>query len=115
MTRTNRSQFKNREESIDHVVGGQTVVALPRFIVSLITQVHSLLSRDCAASNQSYRTHLRSIPRVALSAGLSLPGMCFYCSTWHIIRISTALFEQYVFILPGDAIQDKTVVLSVQK
>ena len=38
VTRTNRNQFQNREESIRSVVGGLTVVALLRSIVSLIPQ-----------------------------------------------------------------------------
>ena len=94
VTRINRNQFENREEWIKVVAEGLNVVALLRSIVSLIPQVGSLLSRKCGASNQSLDTSLSSIPRVALSAGLSLLGMCFDCSA-----LLKSVFHQQVMRL----------------
>ena len=93
MTRTNQNKFENREESIKSVFGGLNVVALLRSFVSLILQVGSLLSRNCGASNQSFALPLSSIPPVALSAGLNLPGMCFHCSALPKKSISTTLLQ----------------------
>ena len=94
VTRTNRNQSENLEELIKSVVGGLTVVALLCSNISLIFQIGSLLSRNCGASNQSFATTLSSIPRVALSAGLSLPGLRFHCSALHKVSISPTLFAQ---------------------
>ena len=94
VTRTNRNQSENLEESIKGLVEGLTVVALLCSIISLVPQIGSLLSRNCGASNQSFATSLSSIPRVALSVGLSLPGMCFHCSALHKVSISSTLFAQ---------------------
>ena len=52
MTRTNRNQSENLEESIKGVVEGLTVVALLCSIISLIPQIGSLLRKNCGASNQ---------------------------------------------------------------
>ena len=94
VTRTNRNQSQNLEESIKGVVEGLTVVALLCSIISLIPQIGSLLSKNCGASKQSFATSLSSIPRVALSAGLSLPGMCFPCSALQKVSVSPNLFAQ---------------------
>ena len=94
VTRFNRNQYKNLEESIKGVVVGLTVVALLCSNISMIPQIGSLLSRSFGASNQSFATSLSSIPRVALSAGLSLLGMCFHCSALHKVSISPTPFAQ---------------------